>query len=284
MLFRSLGVPVPDLAGGAGIPLLWHWVYLLEQPAQRDLGPDGSTLSGVMAACSGLRGRRMWAGGCVRTSGPLTCGLMATKRSRVLTVQEKHGESGPLTFIKTEHQILQRDQIVVDEKQDIVYREAAPAPGQPPGSPVAVRTASAPDVEWAIEISPALLFRFSALTYNAHRIHYDRDYARDVEGYPGLVTHGPLQALVMAETARATGYPGGARLHFDYRLTSPLFDHQGLVASADKKKDAIATTVRDACGRSTAAGLLRALADGPQAGADSFSACRDAVQPAPGKS
>jgi 3-methylfumaryl-CoA hydratase len=111
-----------------------------------------------------------------------------------------------------------------------------------------------------IEVSPTLLFRFSALTYNAHRIHYDRDYATRVEGYPGLLIHGPLQALAMAEAARAAGYRGnqrGARLHFGYRLTAPLFDHQGLLVRVAREQDAMVTAVRDIRGRQTAAGTLR---------------------------
>jgi 3-methylfumaryl-CoA hydratase len=109
-------------------------------------------------------------------------------------------------------------------------------------------------------MSPTLLFRFSALTYNAHRIHYDRGYARDVEGYPGLLVHGPLQALAMAEAARAAGYPDGAGtgdLVFDYRLLSPLFDHQGMVVSAVREGDVTSTAVRDSHGRQTASGTLR---------------------------
>jgi 3-methylfumaryl-CoA hydratase len=122
------------------------------------------------------------------------------------------------------------------------------------------------DGEWEIPVSPTLLFRFSALTYNAHRIHYDRDFARDVEGYPGLLTHGPLQALAMAEAARASGRAGdhgdagsaatrGERF-FDYRLVSPLFDHQGLIVSAVPGEGATATAVRDRHGRPTATGTL----------------------------
>jgi 3-methylfumaryl-CoA hydratase len=255
-----LGVRAPDLARGEGVPLLWHWVYLLDRPAQAELGPDGHPLSGTIAAFPGLGRRRMWAGGRVRTNGPLRCGDLATKRSRVLSVQEKQGRSGPLIFIMVEHQILQRDHVVIDERQDIVYREAASPAGRlsaPSEEGSAVRPAEG---EWAIEVSPTLLFRFSALTYNAHRIHYDRDYARRVEGYPGLLTHGPLQALAMAEAARAAGYCGDqhdGRLHFDYRLTSPLFDYQGMMVSAVREQDAMVTAVRDIHGRQTAAGTLR---------------------------
>jgi 3-methylfumaryl-CoA hydratase len=254
-----LGVPLPDLGHGEGLPLLWHWVYLLDRPAQAELGPDGHPLRGTIAAFPGNGRRRMWAGGRVRTSGPLRCGELATKRSRVLSVQEKQGRSGQLTFIIVEHQILQRDHVIIEEQQDIVYREALPA-GRLPAPSEEGPPARPADGEWAIDVSPTLLFRFSALTYNAHRIHYDRDYARHVEGYPGLLTHGPLQALAMAEAARAAGYRGDrrdGRLHFDYRLTSPLFDHQGMMVSAVREQDTMVTTVRDNHGRRTAIGTLR---------------------------
>ena len=255
-----LGVQVPDVAHGADLPLLWHWVYLLDRPAQADLGPDGHPLRGTIAAVPAGGRRRMWAGGRVRTSGPLRCGEPATKRSRVLSVQEKQGRSGPLTFIVVEHQILQHGRVVIDEQQDIVYREAASAPGQPPVPAGAGPVVPPADGEWLIDVSPTLLFRFSALTYNAHRIHYDRDYARDAEGYPGLLVHGPLQSLAMAEAARTAGHPGGQRaggLFFEYRLTSPLFDHQGMVVSAITEQDATLTAVRDLHGRQTATGTLR---------------------------
>jgi 3-methylfumaryl-CoA hydratase len=251
-----LDVPVPDLENGAGLPLLWHWVYLLDRPAQADLGLDGHPVRGTVPAPPGPGRRRMWAGGHVRTAGPLRCGEPATRRSRVESVQDKQGRSGPLTFVVVHHQILQRESIVIDERQDIVYREAVTPSGQataPAGETPAIPPA---DGEWAIEVSPTLLFRFSALTYNAHRIHYDRDYARDVEGYPGLLTHGPLQALAMAEAARAAGWHDGD-LSFGYRLLSPLFDHQGMAVSAAREQDAIITAVRDLHGRETAAGTLR---------------------------
>jgi 3-methylfumaryl-CoA hydratase len=250
-----LGVPVPDLEGGAGLPLLWHWVYLLERPAQADLGPDGHPIRGTLPAPPGPGLRRMWAGGRVCMSGPLRCGEAATRRSRVLSVQDKQGRTGPLTFIVMGHQVIQRGQVVIDERQDIVYREASspPARQSPPAEAAPVE-----DGEWQIDVSPTLLFRFSALTYNAHRIHYDRDYAREAEGYPGLLTHGPLQALTMAEAARAGGTADVGSPDFTYRLESPLFDYQGMIVGAVREEDSvIATTVRDTSGRRTASGTLR---------------------------
>jgi len=256
---RALGalldVPVPDLDRGDGLPLLWHWLYLLDRPAQADLGPDGHPVRHTVPAPPGPGRRRMWAGGHVRTKGPLRCGEAATRRSTVLSTEDKQGRSGPLTFVLVQHQILQSGRVVVDERQDIVYRTATSgAASASDDRPVVPPT----DDEWSIDISPTLLFRFSALTYNAHRIHYDRDYARDVEGYPGLLTHGPLQALVMAEAARAHGC--GGEVSFSYRLIAPLFDHQGLVARAERGPDSTTTAVRDAYGRQTATGTLRGLA------------------------
>ena len=273
-----LGVPVPDLGGGAGLPLLWHWVYLLDRPAQADLGPDGHPVRGVLPVPPAPGLRRMWAGGRVRGSGVLRCGEPATKLTRVLSMTSKVGRTGPLMFVVVGHQIVQRDQVVVDEEQDIVFRKAASpadgASGADFGADGADGADAAPVIpagegEWEIPVSPTLLFRYSALTYNAHRIHYDRDFARDVEGYPGLLTHGPLQALAMAEAARAAGRARDGRgtdsaarsgeRFFDYRLVSPLFDHQGLIASAVPGEGATATAVRDRHGRQTASGTLRTV-------------------------
>ena len=254
-----LDVPVPNVADGEGLPLLWHWVYLLDRPAQADLGLDGHPVRGTVPAPPGPGLRRMWAGGRVRASGTLRCGEPATRRSRVLSAEDKQGRSGPLTFVTVHHQVLQRGSVIVDERQDVVYRAAACPAGERAAAPAAGPVVPPGEGERPIDVSPTLLFRFSALTYNAHRIHYDRGYARD-EGYPGLVVHGPLQALAMAETARAAGCQGsaGARdLIFDYRLLSPLFDHQGMVVSAVREPSAIRTAVRDSYGRHTASGTLR---------------------------
>jgi 3-methylfumaryl-CoA hydratase len=238
---RALGalldVPVPDLAE-EGLPLLWHWLYLLDHPAQADLGADGHPLRNTVPVPPPGR-RRMWAGGRVRQSGPLRCGETATRETTVLSTEDKRGRSGPLTFVVVQHQIWQRGEVVVEEEHDIVYRE----PGATPDFPESAEVPAAAD-EWVVDVTPTLLFRFSALTYNAHRIHYDRDYARDVEGYPGLLTHGPLQALAMAEAGRAKGLQGD----FEYRLVAPLFDHQGMVVTP--------TSVRDRYGRQTATGVF----------------------------
>ena len=249
-----LDVPVPDLRRGEGLPLLWHWVYLLDRPAQADLGPDGHPVRGTLPTPPGPGRRRMWAGGRVRGNGSLRCGQTATRRTSVLSVEEKQGRSGSLTFVVIQHQILQADRIVIDEQQDIVYRDAVPPTPAPAAEADQAPVVPAAADEWSIDTSPTLLFRFSALTYNGHRIHYDRDYARDVEGYPGLLVHGPLQALAMAEAARARG--GGDHRFFEYRLVAPLFDGRGMVVTAAPAHEPIRTAVRDLYGRPTASGAL----------------------------
>lgn len=248
-----LGVDVPDLER-EGLPLLWHWLFLLDRPAQADLGADGHPGRNTVPAPPEPGRRRMWAGGTVSAQGALRCGQRATKSTKVVSVHDKLGRSGRLTFAVVSHEIEQNGRIVVSEEQNIVYRDAVT--GEAPIAEAAPLV-PAETGDWSIDVSPTLLFRFSALTYNAHRIHYDHDYARDVEGYPGLVTHGPLQAIAMAEAARAQGRAGAQR--FDYRLVSPLFDHQGLVVSAVSEQQITRTIAKDIHRRQTAVGTLRSL-------------------------
>ncbi|MFT4011422.1 MAG: hypothetical protein QM655_15410, partial [Nocardioidaceae bacterium] len=180
---------------------------------------------------------------------------------RVVSSVDKRGRSGPLTFVTVEHQFWQEGRLVVDERQDIVYREAADlAPGPTTESSPGEDAVAVGPHEWEVEISPTLLFRFSALTYNGHRIHYDRDYAVGVEGYAGLVTHGPLQAICMAEAARRAGMDTTEAVALDYRLVAPLVDRQGLVARIEEDDDRAGTllAIRDLAGRVTARGRLTA--------------------------
>lgn len=251
-----LDVPMPDL--GAGLPLMWHWLYALERPAQVDLGADGHPIRGSVPVPPGPGRRRMWAGGRVEALAPLVAGHPGhplTRRTRVLGEVDKSGRSGPMTLVTVEHELWQSGRMVVRERQDIIYREALV-------TDFSVEVAETPrrPGEWEVEISPSLLFRFSALTYNGHRIHYDRDYATGVEGYPGLVTHGPLQALCMAEAIRRTGRETSAGCAMEYRLVAPLFDHQGLFVLATLQDDGAAeTAVRDRSGRQTAWGRFTPL-------------------------
>jgi 3-methylfumaryl-CoA hydratase len=224
--------PAEGLAGllnaevpGESLPLMWHWVYLLERPAAGALGADGHPVAGIPAP-PGPGMRRMFAGGQVTAYGPLYLGREATRRSEVVGRREKQGRSGPLTFVTVRHTIEQDGRTAVVDRQDIVYlpeRSGSPAPSR--------RPAGAPEGEPADGVyqpgppSTRTLFQFSALTYNAHRIHYDRDYAREVEGHPDLVVHGPLQALYLAEAARRWCRSAGRPVPVScrYRLLAPLF-------------------------------------------------------------
>ena len=252
-----LGVPWPDGA----LPLLWHWVYLLDRPPQAILGADGHPARDAIPTPPGPGLRRMFAGGRVSQHAPLRTGAEATRRTWQASSTLKQGRSGPLHFVTVRSEISQGGQVVITEEQDLVYREAAPAPASavtpaPAADPQPQPPADTRD--WPVEVNPVLLFRFSALTYNAHRIHYDRDYAR-AEGYPGLLVHGPLQALLMAEQARREAELP-ARCDYSYRLVAPLFDGQGLIVSAMADADAVRVTARDAASRTTATGVIRPAA------------------------
>jgi len=216
-LAALLDRPLPVLDRSPGLPLLWHWVYLLDRPGTADLGPDGHRARGGVPVPPAPGLRRMFAGGRVERQAPLLGGQPASRSTSVIAHADKVGRSGPLTFVTVRHVIRQLGEVVLVDEQDLVYRRPTAAI---PAGPAA-----------ANPVDPVLLFRFSALTYNGHRIHYDRDYARDVEGYPGLVVHGPLQALLMAEALRERG-PVPARVRFEYRLVAPLCDRDGLVVHA----------------------------------------------------
>jgi 3-methylfumaryl-CoA hydratase len=219
-----LDIPVPP---GDEVPFLWHWLYLLDRPAQRSLGPDGHPVDGIPAP-PGPGRRRMFAGGRVQTLGALRYEEPATRTKRMTRTVEKQGRSGPLTFCTARTEIRQGDRLVLVEEQDIVYRPAegtlAAVDGAPSGP------AAGPG-DLHLDVDPTLLFRFSALTYNAHRIHYDRDYAAE-EGYPDLVVHGPLQVLMMGELLRRRGLDVRG-LEFSFRLVSPMLGAQRLTVVAD---------------------------------------------------
>ena len=214
---------------------------------QDALGPDGHQARGGMPVPPGPGLRRMFAGGRVWRHGELRIGRSATRRTWQASSARKQGRSGPLHFVTVRTEVSQggsRAQVVITEEQDLVYRE--------PGANGPARSAEIVAVtgqDRTVAVDPVLLFRFSALTYNAHRIHYDREYAR-AEGYPGLVVHGPLQALLMAELAR----PAGS--HYAYRLVAPLYEEQGLIVSAVPDGDAVRVSCRDAADRVTATGLI----------------------------
>ena len=237
-----LGVPEAD----EELPLLWHWVYLLDRPTQDSLGPDGHQARGGMPMPPGPGLRRMFAGGRVWRHGELRIGEEATRRTWQASSARKEGRSGPLHFITVRTEVSQGGSVVITEEQDLVYRE--PGADNPARSGPSVTAAGR---DRAVTVDPVLLFRFSALTYNAHRIHYDREFAR-AEGYPGLVVHGPLQALLMAGLAGG----GPLRSEYSYRLVAPLYEGQGLIVSAVPDGDAVRVSCRDASDRVTATGIV----------------------------
>jgi N-terminal half of MaoC dehydratase len=152
-LAALLDVPVPNVADGEGLPLLWHWVYLLDRPAQADLGLDGHPVHGTVPAPPGPGLRRMWAGGRGRASGTLRCGEPATRHSRVLSAKGKQGRSGPLIFVTVHHQVLQRGSVIVDEQQDVVYRAAAGSDEQQAAAATAGPVVPPGDGERSIDVS-----------------------------------------------------------------------------------------------------------------------------------
>lgn len=204
---------------GAALPPLWHWFYFLPTAPQSRLGPDGHPERGGFMPPVPLP-RRMFAGSRMRFLRPLVLGERATREGIIRDVVLKSGKSGLLAFVTVDYRYRQGGVTCVEETQDIVYRE----PGAPVAAPDRVPFPPAEPHWWIREVNPdsRLLFRFSALTFNAHRIHYDRPYARDEEGYPGLVVHGPLTALLLAELVRAKDPRPLAT--FSFRGRAPLFD------------------------------------------------------------
>lgn len=220
-----------DLDGDAlvdqPLPPLWHWLYFLPRTPQRQLGRDGHAALGGFLPPVPLP-RRMWAGSELSFDRALRVGDTVTRTSTIVDVQHKTGRSGELWFVAVEHALSVAGKTALSERHDIVYR-AMPAPGQP--LPPRTRLAHQPRWQRQLHADPVMLFRFSALTFNGHRIHYDHDYVRDIEGYPGLVVHGPLQAVLMLDLL-ARSLPGARVARFGFRGLAPLFDHEPLIVGA----------------------------------------------------
>ena len=203
---------------GTALPPLWHWLYFLPLHRPSELGPDGHARRGGVLPPVPLP-RRMWAGGQLAFHRPLRIGEQVRRASTVADVAPKQGRSGPLVLVRVRHEITTDAGLALVEDHDIVYRDL-PAPGAAAAPPQpAPRHA-----DWRREVraDALLLFRYSALTFNAHRIHLDRDYATGVEGYPGLIVHGPLIATLLADLARRHG--AAPMIAFRYRAVQPLFD------------------------------------------------------------
>ena len=211
----------PVLKEGDALPPLWHWLYFLHSARLSNLGRDGHPALGGFLPPVALP-RRMWAGGRFGFIRDLTIGATLTKHSTIKAVQPKHGRTGDLCFVTVRHEIgTDPDAPALWEEHDIVYRDD-PKPGD------AKRDLPTVDPDWpaatTFQTSEVQLFRYSALTFNGHRIHYDRDYARNVEGHQGLVLHGPLIAKLLAELAVL--HSGGRPLRqFHFRAISPVYEN-----------------------------------------------------------
>ena len=216
-LDRDDAAPVP----GTALPPLWHWLYFLPPHRQSEIGPDGHPRRGGFLPPVPMP-RRMWAGGRLQwmQANPLSVGDAARRISRIESVTHKVGRTGDLLFVQVAHEVHNASGLALVEAQDIVYRAAAQA-GDPVPAPVAAEQGAA----WQREVTPddVLLFRYSALTFNGHRIHYDRKYAAEVEGYPGLIVHGPLIATLLVDLLRRH-LPGAFIKSFNFKAVQPTFD------------------------------------------------------------
>jgi 3-methylfumaryl-CoA hydratase len=223
---------------GDVLPPLWHWLHFLEVAPASKIGPDGHGERGEFLPPIPLP-RRMWAGSRFSfRDEPLRIGDTARRVSTVKSIEPKTGASGSMVFVTVEHTLSGPRGVALLEQHDIVYREAA-KPGETARDPKPAPTdASAAKT---IVADPVLLFRFSALTFNGHRIHYDQPYVTGVEGYPGLIVHGPLMGLLQIELARRST-PGRTAANFEFRALSPVYAGAPLTVGARREADGAVTT------------------------------------------
>lgn len=215
----TLDEPQASFVAGAELPVPWHWFYFLPKGAQAELSVDGHPKRGGFMPPIPYP-RRMFAGARLTVHQPLRLGAPAERHGEIRKVELKHGKTGALGFVTVGYRFVQGGTLCLEEEQDIVYREA----GAPVPAPEVRPFPEPPTGAWrrVVTPDPRLLFRFSAITFNAHRIHYDRPYAMQEEGYPGLVVHGPLTAVLLAQLVRQS-QPAPIRA-FSFRAQAPLFD------------------------------------------------------------
>ena len=229
-LDRNDPSPVP----GTPLPALWHWLYFLPQHRQSEIGPDGHANRGGFLPPVPLP-RRMWAGGRLQwqPENPLRVGDAVQRTSTIASITHKAGRSGDLLFVLVKHAVHNAQGLGLLEEHDIVYRAAAQA-SDPVPPPVAAEQGAA----WQREVVPddVLLFRYSALTFNGHRIHYDRQYVTQVEGYPGLIVHGPLIATLLLDLVRRH-LPDAFIQRFDFKAVRPTFDLHPFRLNAQLSED-----------------------------------------------
>ena len=230
----------PEPKPGTEIPPLWHWLYFLPISPLGEAGPDGHPKRGGFLPPVPLP-RRMFAGGRLEFSRPLKVGQQITRTSRITDVSGKDGRSGTLVFVTVRHEIADAAGVAMTEEHDIVYREN-PRADAPAPKPQAARK----DEAFSREIAPdpVLLFRYSALTFNSHRIHYDRPYVTQVEGYPGLIVHGPLIATLLADLLGRNLAKTPVR-SFEFRAVRPLFDIHRFAVCGKRDGNRVALWTRD---------------------------------------
>jgi 3-methylfumaryl-CoA hydratase len=220
-LSATLDRPVTRPPEGTVLPALWHWLYFLPLHRQSEIGSDGHAKRGGFLPPVPLP-RRMWAGSQFEFHAPLRVGDAVTRVSTIDKVSEKSGRTGPLVFVKVRHEVRRNGDAAaaLTEFHDIVYREAAQATDVAPPPQAAP---AAPTWERRVVPDDVLLFRYSALTFNGHRIHYDRRYVIGVEGYPGLVVHGPLLATLLLDLLRSQ-LPEAQVARYEFKAVRPIFD------------------------------------------------------------
>jgi 3-methylfumaryl-CoA hydratase len=231
----------PEPVAGAEVPPLWHWIFFTPRDPQSDLGSDGHARRGRFLPPVPLP-RRMWAGGRLEFHHPLQIGDRIERISRIADIRFREGHSGPLAFVTVNHEISSPQGLAIVEEHDIVYREES-RPSAIGPAPQAAPT----DESFSREIAPdsVLLFRYSALTFNGHRIHYDRSYATQIDGYPGLVVHGPLVATLLLELLRREA-PRARVRRFSFKAVGPLFDvHRFTLCGRPDDAKAYALWARD---------------------------------------
>ncbi len=237
----------PRFRAGDLAPLAIHWCLAPSMVAQSRLGPDGHPARGDFLPPVPLP-RRMWAAGRLEFLDPLRIGDAVERHSRIADVAVKAGRSGRLCFVAVEHEIATARGLALKERHDIVYRDA-PSANAPP-QPVPPREAPR-HAKWSEQkrADAVMLFRYSAVTFNGHRIHYDRAYATEVEGYPGLIVHGPLQATLLIEFAASIR--GATPRAFSFRALNPLFDGVEFSLNAAEAEKGLELWISGPDGRTT---------------------------------
>ena len=221
------------------VPKLWHWLFFLPHVKASEEGTDGHPeTGGFIPSIEGLD-RRMWAGSRFRFHNDLHASKYARKTSRVVSVTEKPGRSGRLGFVLVRHEVYQDDRHVLSEEHDIVYKQA-PKSETTVDKVNATLSAPAKTAQWSetIKPNPVLLFKYSALTFNGHRIHYDRDFCKNDFGFPGLVVHGPLIATLLIELIRKN-MPDARVLEYSFRIKGPIFDFQTFKVEGCREGDVV---------------------------------------------